>query len=78
MPDNEITKTFLGYVLGPTGVVFLLLTFVYGLLKEWWVMGPSYRRSTEREDRLEKMMYRTFEKMESFADVTTDAVKKIH
>lgn len=77
MPDAGSTTTFLGWVLGPYGVVILLLTFVFGLHREWWVMGSTYRRSTRREDRLEALVYRATEKIDVFTDVAKDVAQKV-
>lgn len=40
-------------------------------------MGPTYRRSTNREDRLEALVYRATEKMDIFSDAATEVAQKV-
>lgn len=40
----------LKYLLGPLGLTFALLFIIYAGYKEWWVWGPTHRKTVAEKE----------------------------
>jgi hypothetical protein len=64
-------------LLGPYGVVVLLLLFVVGLQKEWWVMGGQYRTVKDLLESARQNADLKSELLQKAIDATNEAFREL-
>lgn len=75
--DQTSAAGWLALLLGPFGLTVSLLLFVFGLWKEWWVMGGAYKRSLDREQRYEQLVLASLEAQKTTAERVAGAVERV-
>lgn len=75
--DQTTVSGWLAILLGPFGLTVALIVFVFGLWKEWWVMGGAYKRSLDREARYEQLVLATLETQKTTVAQVAGAVARV-